>query len=109
MESNKPVYCVDMGGGKSTCLVLENLSPTLTTTHYGEPIVFYEENEVETVKNTSDLVRKKTSTLLLNSSGGDIASTLDASYYKGCGLRQGIEREFVVLEVDDERRRHSDC
>ena len=35
--------------------------------------------------------------LVLNSSGGGIASTLDASYYKGQGLRQGIEREFVVI------------
>lgn len=35
--------------------------------------------------------------LVLNSSGDGIASTLDASYYKGQGLRQGIEREFVVI------------
>ena len=26
---------------------------------------------------------------------GEIAGTLDASYYKGCGERQGIEREIV--------------
>jgi hypothetical protein len=30
---------------------------------------------------------------------GDVAGTLDASYYKGCGERQGIERE-VVMAVD---------
>jgi DNA (cytosine-5)-methyltransferase 1 len=30
-----------------------------------------------------------------NSSGDDISGTLDASYYKGCGERQGIEREVV--------------
>ena len=34
---------------------------------------------------------------VLNSSGDGIVATLDASYYKGCGLRQGIEREFVVM------------
>lgn len=28
---------------------------------------------------------------------GDVAGTLDASYYKGCGSRQGVERD-VVLE-----------
>lgn len=33
-----------------------------------------------------------------NSSGDGIASPLDASYYKGQGIRQGIEREFVVME-----------
>lgn len=30
-----------------------------------------------------------------NSSGGDIAGTLDASYYKGVGARSGKDREFV--------------
>lgn len=29
---------------------------------------------------------------------GDIAGTLDASYYKGCGERQGIEREVVFVK-----------
>ena len=28
---------------------------------------------------------------------GDVAATLDASYYKGCGMRQGIEREIVFV------------
>ena len=27
---------------------------------------------------------------------GDVAATLDASYYKGCGMRQGVEREVVA-------------
>lgn len=31
-----------------------------------------------------------------NSSGNDIAGTLDASYYKGCGVRQGHEREYIA-------------
>ena len=30
---------------------------------------------------------------------GEVAATLDASYYKGCGMRQGIEREVVVQPV----------
>ena len=34
--------------------------------------------------------------LVVDTSDGDIAGTLDASYYKGCGLRQGRERTFVV-------------
>lgn len=33
-----------------------------------------------------------------NSSGDDVAAPLDASYYKGQGLRQGIEREFVMMK-----------
>lgn len=35
-----------------------------------------------------------------NSSGNDIAGTLDASYYKGCGVRSGVEREFVATPID---------
>lgn len=35
-----------------------------------------------------------------NSSGGGIAGTLDASYYKGCGERQGIEREIVAYAIN---------
>lgn len=35
---------------------------------------------------------------VINSSGGGIAGTLDANYYKGCGVREGIEREFVAVK-----------
>lgn len=34
--------------------------------------------------------------MVMESSDGDIAGTLDASYYKGCGLRQGKERTVVA-------------
>lgn len=30
---------------------------------------------------------------------GEVAATLDASYYKGCGMRQGVEREVVAYAV----------
>ena len=30
---------------------------------------------------------------------GDVAGTLDASYFKGCGMRQGIEREVVAFAM----------
>ena len=34
-------------------------------------------------------------TLITTSDGSEVAGTLDASYYKGCGLRQGKERTVV--------------
>lgn len=42
--NNQPIisYAVDMGGGKSACDILEDKSPTLCTTHYGEPAVVFE-------------------------------------------------------------------
>lgn len=35
----EPIYAVDMGGGKPSSVFYENISPTLCTTHYGEPVV----------------------------------------------------------------------
>ena len=37
-----------------------------------------------------------------NSSGGGIAATLDASYYKGTGSRNGKEREVIAVCMDNE-------
>lgn len=39
--SGAKVLCVDQGGGKSSCNVSDDCSPTLTTTHGGEPVVSY--------------------------------------------------------------------
>ena len=64
------------GGGKSACNVKEGQAPTLTCTHGGEPAVIY--------------------AVGIN---GDKAGTHDSSYYKGCGMRQGVERD-VIAAVD---------
>lgn len=50
----------------------------------------------------SPIVAKGPSALCyeIETSDGDVAGTLDASYYKGCGERQGKERTFVVKSVD---------
>lgn len=40
-------------------------------------------------------------TAIYNSSGDGISGTLDANYYKGQGLRQGVEREYIVEIQDD--------
>ena len=74
VEEDKLVVCVDQGGGKSACNVTEGQAPTLTCTHGGEPAVCYGIN-------------------------GDKAGTLDSSYYKGCGMRSGVEREVVAVPL----------
>ena len=38
----------------------------------------------------------------VNISGGDVAGTLDASYYKGVGSRGGIEREIAAIIINDQ-------
>lgn len=39
--------------------------------------------------------------------GGGIAGTLDSNYFKGCGERQGVEREFVVITDEPIHRNDS--
>ena len=39
----------------------------------------------------------------INSSAQNIAGTLDGNYYKGQGLRQGIEREYIVVISEGDR------
>ena len=38
MNDKDDVFAIDMGG-KSACVITINVSPTLTTTHYGEPAI----------------------------------------------------------------------
>lgn len=38
--------------------------------------------------------------------GGGISATLDASYYKGPGARNGKEREFLAVENDTPMRKY---
>ena len=64
-------YSIDQGGGKSACNVLENQSPTLTTTHDGAPAVYnigsYESNAMKSSNPHSGIYEARTSrTLDLN-------------------------------------------
>lgn len=52
--TKKKVLCVDMGGGKSSSVIMEDLAPTLACTHYGEPVVFYESDENDIRSNGED-------------------------------------------------------
>ena len=106
-------YSVDQGGGKSACNVQEGQAPTLTCTHGGEPAVCYGfdpnatrdvgqyflEDMGNTVVNGSCPGHHNGVCIAFESINGDKAGTLDSSYYKGCGERQGVERE-VVAAVD---------
>ena len=48
------------------------------------------------VANTLATLDDAQKVLIQNSSGGGVAGTLMASYYKGAGLRNGAEREYIV-------------
>jgi site-specific DNA-cytosine methylase len=69
------VYAVDQGGGKSACDVREGVSPTLTTTHGGAPVV------------------------AMNLYGEDTVGTLLARDFKGVGRVDTFDR--VVCQAVD--------
>ena len=64
-------YSIDQGGGKTSCSILEEQSPTLTTTHDGAPAVYnigsYESNAMKSNNPHSGIYEARTSrTLDLN-------------------------------------------
>jgi DNA (cytosine-5)-methyltransferase 1 len=46
-KGGKYIFCVDQGGGKSGANVTENISPTLTCTHGGEPVICLQGNGID--------------------------------------------------------------
>lgn len=50
--------------------------------------------------------RYDSTSIVVNSSGGGIAATLDASYYKGTGARNGNEREVIVMSTQNMMRKY---
>ena len=100
------------GGGKGA-LVQTDMSATLATNndqYLFQPVPYSIENHPADSRVSIDESGKvQTLTSRMGTGGGnvpmvmepicssgDVAGTLDASYYKGCGMRQGVEREFVV-------------
>ena len=48
------VVCVDQGGGKSSCNISEDISPTLACTHGGEPVVAFAQNQRDEVRDLGE-------------------------------------------------------
>lgn len=45
IRKSPPPYCIDQGAGKSKCNIYYDEAPTLTTTHYGTPVVLTEKRD----------------------------------------------------------------
>lgn len=80
-NNDQVLFCVDQGGGKSACNVTENLSPTLTCTHGGEPCIVYNINE----QGGSNLICLKEQTATLTAITNANSSTR-------CCVAYGIDR-----------------
>ena len=68
--------------------IVQTLSSRMGTGGNNTPFVLLENERVKTQNS-----------FIMNSSGDGIASPLDANYFKGQGLRQGIEREYVMMKA----------
>ena len=86
-ESNvaNTLNAFDVGDKRTTEAVVQCLETSFFTT---------EEDLAHTLKARD--YKDPSIVTYVDTSDGDIAGTLDASYYKGCGLRQGRERTVVV-------------
>ena len=95
----------------------ENTSPTIKAARNGENAVCYSVDcrNLYLNKEKSGTLQSKNQgghslnyqnpVLIVNSSGDGIATTLDSHYFKGCGEREGIEREYVAYErIPNENR-----
>lgn len=79
-------------GGNNTPFVL------ITSTNQGSQSGSYMKSPV-CVRMAEAAGTEAKDLFVANSSGDGIAAPIDASYYKGQGLRQGIEREYVMTET----------
>ena len=80
------------GGNNTPFVLITSMNPDLPSgNHMKSPVSERKAEPAET--EAKDL-------FVANSSGDSIASPIDASYYKGQGLRQGIEREFVIMKKE---------
>ena len=56
--------------------------------------------------NGQDAMNDMLVVMQITRGGGGIAATLDASYYKGPGARNGKEREFLAVESEKPTRKY---
>lgn len=72
----EPVVCVDQGGGKSNCTVVEQVAPPLACTHGGAPAVAFTQNQRDEVRDL-----------------GETAGSLSA--------QPGMKQQIFVAQPDD--------
>lgn len=115
LRATSPTACVvgiDIYNGATTGNVSKTLNSAATDSDHIPCVVCYDARENGDGKicptvtgDHNNRVCDYGTTLICerhagNSSGNDIAGTIDMHYYLGCGARNGNEREFVVFSID---------
>lgn len=106
------VYTVDQGAGKSSCNVDINKSPTLTTTHGGEPVVLEnhpsdsrlkisEDGMVQTLSGRMGTGGNNTPMVLENHPQDSRMKIKEDGVFQTMGARQGAEGDPNTLMVLD--------
>lgn len=94
-ETHKnPTVVVDMGAGESSCDILTEKSPTLATTHYGEPVACI---SMDNDKKDVTCLQRRFSTVNVFENGK--TPTLEAGAGEG-----GNNAPMVCNDMDNERR-----
>jgi DNA (cytosine-5)-methyltransferase 1 len=82
-------------GGGNTPMVLENKEPVLLESNQNHATI--REDGISTSLVASAGEGGGYVPMVTQGINGEVGGTLDSSYYKGCGERQGIEREVVAV------------
>ena len=82
-------------GGGNTPMVLENREPVLLESTHSHATT--NENGIATTLVKSMEQGKGYVPMVTQDINGDTAGTLDSNYFKGCGEREGTEREVVAV------------
>lgn len=97
----KECYAVDQGAGKSSCSVSENISPTLATTHGGEPVI-YKHNELDSsVAIAENIIGRK-----VENGGNGVGAQEELAYTQNATGVMGVANNATVrrlLPIECER------
>lgn len=103
-------YCISFktdasSNPRSTINASDKTAPTVRTVHPPAVVYSLQGNTIDrnAQQNGSGICENVIHTLnstdrhgVAYAINGDVAGTLDASYYKGCGMRSGVDREIVA-------------
>ena len=91
------VVCVDQGGGKSSCGITEELAPTLSCTHGGEPVVCLSDTVNDTCADSADTPKRTTGESALCIQGSLLGRSIENGP-KGQGVNENVS--FTLNTVD---------
>lgn len=98
-QGGMAVVCVDQGGGKSSCNVTEELSPTLTCTHGGEPVVAIEGNGTRPSHN-GDGYKETNVMYTLNATEQHAVAVPTYSMTTGCFMQVNEDKAPTIAARD---------